>query len=202
MSQRGNRGWGRFPSSKMIKISRKCRWEKCTHIAVLIAALPIHPSTGQFHSPHVFRKAIMYIYGSSPGAVAPPTPSPLRCPLMLCLHVSRQWPERHLLHVLLSMDPTLLSLQVGRYYSRHPYPVPRLQICPCCLVQAADHSDCLPDVSLQAHPVKQAYRGAERDLEPSWVQRCDHVIVPVEEGILMSALLSAPVLLFRALHHH
>ena len=136
------------------------------------------------------------------GGRGPPTPSPLRCPLMLCLHVSRQWPERHLLHVLLSMDPTLLSLQVGRYYSRHPYPVPRLQICPCRLVQAADHSDCLPDVSLQAHPVKQAYRGAERDLEPSLVQRCDHVIVPVEEGILMSALLSAPVLLFRALHHH
>ena len=76
----GHRGWERFPSSKIITVSWTCRWEKCTCITVLVAACPIHPSTGKFHGTPMVRKSILYVCGSSPGFVAsqrrtPPLPS-------------------------------------------------------------------------------------------------------------------------------
>ena len=131
-----------------------------------------------------------------------PTLSNLIFPTMLYLHVSCQQPKYHLPPTLLALNPTPLPLSVRRHRSCHPSPVRRLRLRPHQLERVADHSDCLPRVSLQAHPSGKAYQGAEIPLEPSRVRRCDHTIVRVEEGILMSALLSMPTPLFHALHHH
>ena len=48
------------------------------------------------------------------------------------------------------------------------------------LAWVADHADCLPDISLQAHPIEQADQVTKCTLEPSWVRRCNHDIVCIE----------------------
>ena len=68
MPHQGHRGWGRFPSPKMTTVSRTCRCRKCTCIAVLIAARPGHPSTGQLRRPSLSGKAMRYACGSFPVA--------------------------------------------------------------------------------------------------------------------------------------
>ena len=68
--QWGHCGWSSFPPSKTTTVSRTCRWKNCTRIAVLVAARPGHPSTGQFRGPPTVRKSIVYIRGSSPGDMA------------------------------------------------------------------------------------------------------------------------------------
>ena len=70
ISHREHLGWGNFPSSKMITISRTCRLQKCISIAVLAPAHPGRPSTGQLHGPPLVRKAIQYVYVSPPVAEA------------------------------------------------------------------------------------------------------------------------------------
>ena len=108
-----------------------------------------------------------------------PTPSPIRCPPILFLHVPHQQTKRHLLPALLSLDPSTLSLPVRKDFSLHPYPVRRLWLCPCCLAQAEDHANCLPAISPQTHTVKQADQGSKIPLKPSRVRRYNHVIVRV-----------------------
>ena len=66
MSHRGHRGWGRFPSSKITTVSRTFWCRKWTRIAVLVAARPGHPSTGQLRGPPLVGKAMQYFCGSSP----------------------------------------------------------------------------------------------------------------------------------------
>ena len=51
MSHLGHHGWVVFPSSKMTTVSSTCRCMKCTRIAVLVAARPGNPSTGQLRGP-------------------------------------------------------------------------------------------------------------------------------------------------------
>ena len=66
MSQRGHSGWRRFPSSSVTMVSRTCRCQKCTRMAVSVAARPLHPSTGQVPSPAFSGNAIRNILGSLP----------------------------------------------------------------------------------------------------------------------------------------
>ena len=131
-----------------------------------------------------------------------PTPKSLRCHPMLHLHVSCQQPKNHLLPALLALDLPPLPLPVQRPLSCNPSTVHRLRMCHRRLARATYHADFLPDISPQDHPVEQTNQGAKSSLEPLRVQRCDHVIVRIEGGILMSALLSAPTPIFRATHHH
>ena len=84
-----------------------------------------------------------------------PTPSPLRFPPMLCMYVSRQRPESHLLPALHALNLTPLSVLLWRPCSHNPSHICRIRLRPRHLAQVADHSYCLPDVSLQAHPVKK-----------------------------------------------
>ena len=83
-----------------------------------------------------------------------PTPSPLFCPPMLSLHVSRQRPKHHILPALLALDMTPLSLPVQRARSHNTSTICRLQLRPYFLEWAVDGSECLPDVSLQDHPAE------------------------------------------------
>ena len=55
-----------------------------------------------------------------------PTPSPFLCHPILCLHVYLQQPERHLLPILLSMNPNLLHIPVQIPCSCHPSTIRRL----------------------------------------------------------------------------
>ena len=82
-----------------------------------------------------------------------PTPSPLLCLPMLCLHVSLQRPKRHLLPTPLALDPTPLPLPVRMDLSHHPSNVSRLRLLPRRLEWAADHTNFLPDFSPQNHPI-------------------------------------------------
>ena len=95
-----------------------------------------------------------------------PTPSLICFLTMMRLYVARQQPERHLLPELCTLNPTLLPLLVGSPRCRNPSHVSRLRMRSRRLARVSDHSDCLPDVSLQAHPVEQPYQGAEIPLDP------------------------------------
>ena len=68
MSHQGHHGWGRFTSAKMTMVSRTCRCQKCTRIAVLVAASPGHPSIGQLYGPPLAGKSMQYVRVSSPVA--------------------------------------------------------------------------------------------------------------------------------------
>ena len=100
------------------------------------------------------------------------------------------------------MNPSLLALPVGGAFPCDPSPVRHLQLIPHRLVGAADHADCLPDISPQANPIKQADQGVECNLEPSGVRQGNHVIVRVEEDILMPTLLSTLTPILRIRYHH
>ena len=65
MSQFSHIGWGRFPSSKMMIVSRTCLLQKCTRIAVRVPALPGHPSTGHSAVPPLGNSSL-YVCFSSP----------------------------------------------------------------------------------------------------------------------------------------
>ena len=76
----------------------------------------------------------------------------------------------------------------------HPrYPPPVRLLCAVSgprLTRVTDHTDRLPDVSQEAHPVKDGYQGVKHALEPGGVQRDDHAIVGVEDCRLVSDFLS------------
>ena len=129
-------------------------------------------------------------------------PSPTRFLPMLRLNMDRQQPDRHLLPEIHALFLNPLPLLVARTRSCHLSPVCHLQLHSCRLERVSDHSGCLPNVSLQAHPVEQLYQGAEAPLEPSWVRWRDHTIIRVEDEILVSHLLSAPAPLVRALQNN
>ena len=104
---------------------------------------------------------------------------------MLCHPVFWQRSSRNLPPALPALDLSFLSLSVGGTLSRHLSHVCRLQLGPHRLAWFSYHADCLPDISPQAHPIKQANQGNKYTLEPSWVRRCNHSIFRIEEGILM-----------------
>ena len=68
MSHREHLGCGRFPSSKMITMSRTCRLQKCILISVLVPALPGQPSAGHPLGTPLVGKSIRYVLGSPPVA--------------------------------------------------------------------------------------------------------------------------------------
>ena len=75
-----------------------------------------------------------------------------------------QIPKGNLLPALRELYLHMLHLPVLRPRSCHPSPIRCLRLHSYCLAQVADHYNCLPEVSLQSHPVKQPYLGAELPL--------------------------------------
>ena len=61
MSHQGQRGWGRFPSSTIITVSRTFWRRKCTRIPVLVFTLPLHPCTEQSCGPTTIGKETLYV---------------------------------------------------------------------------------------------------------------------------------------------
>ena len=90
-----------------------------------------------------------------------PTPSLLFRSPMLRPHVPHHQPKRHLLPTLLILHPSLLSLPVGRAFSRHPSPVCHLRLGTLRPAWTEEHANCLPDIGPQAHPIEQTYQGSE-----------------------------------------
>ena len=108
MSNRGNCGWGRFPSYSIIMVFRKCQCKNWTRNS----ARPRQVLTGKFLGTPGVGKTILYVHGSPPVDVVPqchippvsfpccvcrwnirlpatPTPSPTRTPnTVLSLAVS------------------------------------------------------------------------------------------------------------------
>ena len=202
MLHRGHRGRGMFPSSKMTTVSRTCRCRKCTRISVLVAARPGHPSTGQICGPPLDGKAMDYVCGSSPvDEVFQLRLSSAACPCCFIL-----WPINDPSAIspptIPELHPFLLLLPVGGSLSCHPSPVRRLRLGPSRLEWAADHVNCLPNIIPHDHPIEQDDQGTKCTLEPSWVQRCNHAIVNIEEGILMPTLLSMLTPIRRALYYN
>ena len=79
MSQFSHLGWGKFPSSKMIMVSRTYLLQKCTRIAVRVPALPGHPSTGNSVVPPLGNSSL-YVCASPP---SPPRGRVRPCPFPL-----------------------------------------------------------------------------------------------------------------------
>ena len=88
-----------------------------------------------------------------------PTPFILYRFPMLCLPVPCPLYRRHLLPTLPELHLSLLPILVGRSLSHHPLPVRSLRLCPRRLEWAAEHINCLPDISPQDHPIVQANQG-------------------------------------------
>ena len=82
-----------------------------------------------------------------------PMPSPTRFHPMLRLHVDHQQPQYHLLPELCALNPTPLTLLVGRPCSHYLSPVRRLRLRSRRLARAADHSNCITNFGIQDHPV-------------------------------------------------
>ena len=98
------------------------------------------------------------------GGCGLPTPSPTCFLPMMRLHVACQRPKRHLLPKIRALYPIPLPLKVGRTCSFHPSPVRRLQLRSLQLEWAEDHSDCLTDIDLHAHPSNSP----TKVLKPPW----------------------------------
>ena len=101
---------------------------------------------------------------------------------MLCHHVPCHQSSRHILPTLPALHPLLLPLPEGGPLSHHPSHVHRLRMSPCRLAWAADHADCLPHISLQAHPIEQAAQGTKCTLDPSWLRRLQPCHRPHRRG--------------------
>ena len=61
MSQRGHHGWGRFPYSTMITVSRTWRCTKCTRNPIHAAALPWNSLTRNSRVPATLVKDTHYV---------------------------------------------------------------------------------------------------------------------------------------------
>ena len=72
---------------------------------------------------------------------------------MLCHHVPCHRSSRHLIPALPVLHPYLLLLLVQGSLSRNLLPIRRLRLRPCRLEWAVDQSDCLSNISMQAHPI-------------------------------------------------
>ena len=133
-----------------------------------------------------------------------PSPSRLCCLPMLSHLVTRHRSHRHLFHTLPALDPSILLLPVGGSLPCYFSPVRHLRLIPCRVTGAADHSDCLPKIILQAHPIKQDDQGVKFTLDTAGVQQGNHTIFRIEEGSLMPTLLFtlAPLLCDIYHHHH
>ena len=109
-----------------------------------------------------------------------PAPSHLCHSPMMYHPVPFQRARHHLLPAIPALDPSLLSLPVGRSLSRHPLPVRRLRLGPCRLAWAADHAECLTEIGQQFHPIEQADQGTKCTLDQLRVRRCNHATVRVQ----------------------
>ena len=69
MSQRGHLGWGKLPYSTIITVYRLLWFKMYTRRPVLVATLPLHPTSGQSRVPIVLGKEILYIYGYTVGGI-------------------------------------------------------------------------------------------------------------------------------------
>ena len=98
-----------------------------------------------------------------------PTPSTTCFLPMVCMHVDRQKPKRHLHPALFALYLTPLPVPVGRPCYRHMSPIRRLKLHSSRLERAVDHCDCLNAVGLQSHPVEQYQQCDKVPLEPSRV---------------------------------
>ena len=104
-----------------------------------------------------------------PRGIGCPTPY-LICHLpMLCLHVPCHQSISHILPTISLLHPSLLLIPVGMSLSHNTSTVCRLRLGPRHLAWASYHADCIPDISLQDHPIEQADQGTKFTLEPSWV---------------------------------
>ena len=85
------------------------------------------------------------------------------------------------------------------------FPYPRQAPTVACLSPVAGprptgvtgHADCLPDISPQAYPVEDGYRGSESALEPGGVRRDDYPVVGVELGTFVIQVESDSIIICR-----
>ena len=127
MLHRDNLGCGRFPSSKMITISRTFRLQKCIHIAVRVPALPGQLSTGHIHGPPLVGKTRRYVCGLPPVAKA----YQIQRSSFACPCCANRWD---------ASDPDAISfphsLHSTRYFCRSRYVAP-----PCHLPSVRSYWD-------------------------------------------------------------
>ena len=78
--------------------------------------------------------------------------------------------DRQLFSALLALYPIPLPFSIRVPFPRKPPPVRRLSYVSRRLAGVAHHADCIPDISMQAHPIKQDYQGVKCALDPDGVQ--------------------------------
>ena len=104
---------------------------------------------------------------------------PRRFP-MLSHHMNRQGADRQLFYALLTLYLIPLPFYVRFPFPHNPPPIRRRSDVSRRLAGVAHHADCLTDICLQDHPIKQTYQGVKYALEPVVVRRGDHTVVGIE----------------------
>ena len=117
MSQQGQRGWGRFPSSTIITVSRTFWRRKCTRRPVLVFTLPLHPCTEQSCGPTTIGKETLYVscYTSGGGLTLSSQSN-----VVLCLAVGLKQSRCQFQYTVWSLYPQLLTGPVGEALYQHP----------------------------------------------------------------------------------
>ena len=164
MLHQAHHGWRKFPSSRTTTMSRTCRCKKCTRIAVLVATRPGHPSTGKFCGPPFAGKFIPKVWGPAPRGQGDPSPSCFHHPHILSHHMTRQGYRHQQISARSAWHLSLQPLPVHKALPCDPPPIRCFRQVPCRLTGVEDHDDCLPDICLQAHPIKYSNQGVERTL--------------------------------------
>ena len=84
--------------------------------------------------------------------------------------MTRQVSRRHIIPAISTGNSSLLAIPVCGALPHVPPPVRRLRLIPRRLADTADHAGCLPNIGLQAHPIKQADQGVECTLDTAGVR--------------------------------
>ena len=99
-----------------------------------------------------WKSHLIGLWLSTGGRVTPMTPPFLRLPVLHLLMDLQQY-QFHILPTLWTLHPNSLPLPVWYSCASHLLLVRCLWLGDYCLTEVADHSDRLPDILPQAHPI-------------------------------------------------
>ena len=148
---------------------------------------PLHGAC--MRSPLFRKRNPVFLGDPALGRGGPLASSPRRFP-MTSHQMTQQGANRQLFTTLLTLYLIPLPFSVRVPLPRNPLPVRRCSDVSRRLAGVVYHANCLPDISLQAHLVKQAYQGVKCALDSDRVRRGNHAVVGIKKRRLVPPLLS------------
>ena len=120
---------------------------------------------------------------------------------VLCLAVGRKQLCRQLRSKVWALDLQPLMEPVGQALYHIQLLVCRLLLSSYFVEGSSDHPDCLTDIGLKPHPVKQPGEGVKHLLQTFRFSSRNQAILRVKEGDTVKHLLNPPICFFRTSQH-